>query len=234
MRTYTSFASGDTRQLLNMLLEPGSSHGDYRDTMTALGRRLAQKIVATLSVGVAPVCVACTVEDADFLARGLLEELEHSGFDGEQLKLVCFWNERVKRFNGAGRDSFDIAPIVKEYREDVDIRGSILIVVKSIISGACVVKTNLATLIDTVLPKRVFVVAPVMLEGAKERLGSEFPYEIAKRFEYVTFAIDDEKSADENVLPGIGGSVYERLGLVDRISYVPEIVKLRREKLAHA
>jgi hypothetical protein len=69
----------------------------------------------------------------------------------------------------------------------------------------------LAMLIDDVIPSRVFVAAPVMLKGAEERLASEFPWEISSRFEYRMFAIDDEKDEEENVLPGIGGSVYERL-----------------------
>lgn len=235
MRTYTPFASGDIRQLLGVLIETKSSHVAYQEAMVDLGRRLAQEILEKfLKVNEAPICVACTAEDADFLAKGLLEELEQGGYDGSKLKLVCFWNERVRRFNGAEVDSFDIAPIVKEYREDIDIRASILIIVKSIISGACVVKTNLATLIDNITPMRVIVAAPVMLEGADTRLDSEFPAEIAGLFKYVAFAIDTERGADHNVVPGIGGSVYERLGFADKKSYVPEIVKSRREKFAHA
>ena len=140
----------------------------------------------------------------------------------------------MRRFNGDDHDSFDVAPIVKQYREEVDISNAVIVVVKSIISGACVVKTNLATLIDQVLPQRVIVAAPVMLEGAEGRLAAEFPSSTAGKFEYFTFAIDNERDQNDNVVPGIGGSVYERLGFDDKTSHVPELVKQRRRGLAHA
>lgn len=235
MRRYTSLATGDTRLLLEAVADLTTPKDVYRQAMTSLGHQLAVelgRLVPSIKDGV--VCVACTVEDADFLARGLIEGLERVGIEGARLKLVCFWNERVRRFNGSNHDSFDVAPIVKQYREDVKIAGVTLIVIKSIISGACVVKTNLATLIDGEMPQRIFVAAPVMREGAEERLASDFASSIAQRFEYLTFAIDDEKGEDDNVIPGIGGSVYERLGIDNKTSYVPEIVKQRREKLAHA
>ena len=130
--------------------------------------------------------------------------------------------------------AFDVAPVMKQYREVEDLDGAVVVVVKSIISGACVVKTNLAMLIDHVTPSRVFVAAPVMLKGAEQRLASEFPVEVADRFEYRTFAIDDQKDADENVTLGIGGSVYERLGFQDKNTHVPEIVKQRRQRFVAA
>jgi len=49
----------------------------------------------------------------------------------------------------------------------------------------------------------------------------------------VTFAIDNKKDG-ENVIPGIGGSVYELLGLGDskeKNRYMPKIVKERRAKI---
>ena len=98
MRTYTSFASVDIQRLLGVLVETKSSPTAYRDAMTSLGRQLAHEILAKLmKISEAPVCVACTAEDADFLVKGLLEELELGGYDGSKLKLVCFWNERVLR-----------------------------------------------------------------------------------------------------------------------------------------
>ena len=235
MRTFTPLASGDARQQLDILVDQNASASAYQGAMTALGRHLAAEVVTrNPSIKQSTVCVACTVEDADYLARGLLEGLAETGVDSSQLKLVCFWNERVRRFNGDDHDSFDVAPIVKQYREEVDISNAVIVVVKSIISGACVVKTNLATLIDHVLPQRIIVVAPVMLEGAETRLSAEFPSSTAGKFEYFTFAIDTERDRNDNVVPGIGGSVYERLGFEDKTSYVPELVKQRRRGLAHA
>jgi hypothetical protein len=232
MRTYTSFSSSETQKLLDQLLI-ADSPSLYRDAMRELGNRLAERVANEVpTVKQSAVCIACTVEDADFLARGLLEGLERMGVSSSRIKLVCFWNERVRKFNGTDTNVFDVAPVVKEYREVQDIRDAVLIVVKSIISGACVVKTNLASMIDGAVPLRVIVAAPVMLKGAEQRLASEFPQSLSSKFEYFAFAIDDEKGADDNVVPGIGGSVYERLGFDDKTAYVPEIVKERRRRPA--
>jgi len=235
MRKFTPFASQDTQHLLDVLVDQQSSPTKYRDAMTSLGRRLAERVADQIpSVKQGAVCIVCTVEDADFLARGLLEGLEERGVDSSHLKLVCFWNERVRTFTDSQDKAFDVAPIIKSYKEEVDIGNTVLVMVKSIISGACVVKTNLAALIDKTVPQRVIVAAPVMLAGAEKRLAAEFPEATAKRFEYFTFAIDDKKDADENVVPGIGGSVYTRLGFENKNAYVPDIVRQRRHKAAHA
>ncbi|MDR3570628.1 MAG: hypothetical protein P4L81_00285 [Candidatus Pacebacteria bacterium] len=208
-----------------------SSESVYRDAMYALGKDLAARMAAQLvPTKMLDVCVACTVEDADFLASGIVAGFRDAGLADDRLKLACFWNKRVKRFDGTEDDSFDVAPIVKEYREPMDVRHSVVVVVKSIISGACVVKTNLSSLIDDIEPERVFVAAPVMYKGSRERLASEFAPDVANRFEFFTFAIDDQKSG-EIVEPGIGGSVYSRLGLEEKDAYVPNIVKVRREAL---
>jgi hypothetical protein len=235
MRQFSKLTTTDTRHLLSVLIDPASDPAAYQGAMTALGRQLGETVAKELPVlaGAQTVCVACTVEDADYLARGVLDGLMASGLTPESLKFVCFWNERVHGFDGSEVRSFDVAPVLKQYREKADLDNSVVVIVKSIISGACVVKTNLATLIEDVTPSRVFVAAPVMLKGAEERLASEFPDAIAKRFEYMTFAIDDEKR-DDDVIPGIGGSVYARLGFEDKNAYVPEIVKQRRKLLAAA
>jgi hypothetical protein len=78
------------------------------------------------------------------------------------------------------------------------------------------------------------VIAPVLLQGATSRLESEFDTSITRRFEYLWFAQDDEKNESGEVVPGIGGSVYELLGIGNSItknSFVPEIVKFRRRTL---
>lgn len=232
MREYSPLTNADTRRLLDVLVDRSSSPAIYQQAMRDLGAQLGATIAPGLTAST--VCVVCTVEDADFLASGVLQGLASAGLDADRVKLVCFWNERVRGFPGIGEQSFDIAPVTKQYRESVDLDGSAVVIVKSIISGACVVKTNLAMLIDHVTPSRVFVASPVMLKGAEQRLSSQFPEEVASRFEYCTFAIDDEQGADENVVPGIGGSVYERLGFENKNGYVPDIVKQRRQRFAAA
>ena len=235
MREFSRLATTDTRHLLGVLIDPNSAPAAYQSAMISLGRQLGETIAKELPAPVRAqsVCLACTVEDADYLAKGVLDGLMGGGLQAESLTFVCFWNERVHGFDGSSVHSFDVAPVLKQYREKADLDNSVVVIVKSIISGACVVKTNLATLIEDVTPSRVFVAAPVMLKGAEDRLASEFPDAIAKRFEYMTFAIDDEKR-DDDVIPGIGGSVYARLGFQDKNTYVPEIVKQRRKLLAAA
>lgn len=79
-------------------------------------------------------------------------------------------------------------------------------------------------------PKRILIAAPVILRGAQERLEEEFPRDISKRFRFFYFAEDDQKDTTGNVLPGIGGSVYERLGIAE--TFIPELVKERRARYA--
>ncbi len=54
-----------------------------------------------------------------------------------------------------------------------------------------------------------------MLSGAEQRLAKELPPDLVARFKFLTFAKDTEKTDDGNVVPGIGGEIYERLGLGD-------------------
>lgn len=231
MRTYTEFYSLGARHLLDVLANKDTHPVAYQRAMHGLGWEMAGTISRHVDASTPTVCIACTVEDADYLARGLLDGLTASGISPENVKLICFWNERVNSFPGSEEKSFDIAPVIKQYREAVDLSHSVVIVLKSIISGACVVKTNLATLINEVVPTKVIVAAPVMYQGAEERLAREFPASIAERFEYLTFAVDDEKQGDD-VLPGIGGQVYDRLGFEDKNTYVPTLVKERRTRVA--
>jgi len=127
----------------------------------------------------------------------------------------------------------DTAPIQKRYAEPSMKSVDALIVAKSIIAGACVVKTNLTNLIRESNPSEILVVAPVMFANAKANLEREFPQDITQRFDYAYFAEDDEKTSDGNVIPGIGGNVYQRLGFGDQDSknrYTPQLVIARRRQ----
>ncbi|WP_313919469.1 hypothetical protein [Tahibacter sp.] len=234
MRAFTNFADDSTRSLLGILADKSSSEELYRSAMGKLGEALAEVIAREFATACrGSVYLVCTVEDADFLARGLLEGLLATGVDSSQVRFACFWNERSRKFTNSDIEAFDIAPIVKQYKEPVDVSSTLLIMVKSIISGACVVKTNLSTLVEKAIPQRVIVAAPVMVRGSKDRLASEFSPELAGRFEYVTFALDDPATgADHLVEPGIGGSVYKRLGMENKASYVPDLVKRRRRSFS--
>lgn len=229
-RTFTAFADNNpvARCLVDELPRLKGDILGYQRKMRELGAHLANSMLPQLKAELGrDVCIICTVEDADFLARGLIEELESHGLESST-RMICMWNKRVRR------GEISISPVLRSYEEKFDKSNAIFIVVKSIISGACVVRTNLTKAISTANPVRIFVAAPVMLVGAESRLACEFPEEVSSRFEFIHFATDTEKSSDgESVFPGVGGSVYELLGLgneADKNKYVPEIVRERRRK----
>jgi hypothetical protein len=191
----------------------------YRESMRRLGSDLGERLREFLPRE-GDVLVVTTVEDADFLGRGVVDALAV----GDRLKIFCYWNER-----DAARD---VAPIISKYEEPLDEpRVTAVVVVKSIISGACVVRTNIIEALDKLhhsVP--VFVVAPVMHVDARKKLRREFPTDVADRFKYVVCALDTEKDG-EMIRPGIGGSVYELLGLGDKHTknrVRPRIVAERR------
>jgi hypothetical protein len=236
MRKFTTLASSTEKLLLETLSDPTTDVASYRVTMHSLGNSLALSILKKINSSTQStqfnICIACTSEDADYLAKGLFDGFSAAGIDCDRLNLACFWNGRFNTMNSLD-DDYDVAPIVKQYKEVSTSANSMLVIVKSIISSACVVKTNLSTLIQETRPERIFVAAPVMYKDAEEKLALAFSETISRSFEYFTFAHDDEKSLDgKNVLPGIGGSVYERLGVTNPLAYIPEIVKSRRRALS--
>jgi hypothetical protein len=93
-----------------------------------------------------------------------------------------------------------------------------------------VVRTNITEFVYKYRPERVLIFAPVILKGAQTKLCGEFADEISRLFEFYWFAEDDEREG-EKVNPGIGGQVYERLGIGSRAEknrYTPQLVRERR------
>ncbi len=227
-RQYSDEASNDAeaRLLVDEIGQANLGVNKYRATMIKIGEKLGEKVVKKLSRNNSnDICVVCTVEDADFLAKGVVNSLDSAGM-GDRTKLLCIWSERVKE---AG---VSIAPITKQYMEKPTTRKVDYIIVKSIISSACIVKTNLTRALSDHNYEQIIVVSPVLLDGAQKRLEEEFPAEIARLFDYIWFATDFDKAGDY-VDPGIGGSVYENLGFGDekeKNKYMPNIVKQRRSR----
>ena len=80
---------------------------------------------------------------------------------------------------------------------------------------------------DQVNPQAIHVVAPVMHVDSNKKLEKQFPFSISKLFKYV-FLAKDSKLEDNNVILGIGGSVYEKLGFTDQYhknKIIPSIVQ---------
>ncbi|NWK96948.1 hypothetical protein DM806_14995 [Sphingobium lactosutens] len=192
--------------------------------MRAVGHELGRCFARDVGVSGKNVYLAVTVEDADYLAAGIAAALVEAG---AKIAVACFWNTRKK---AGGYKWLDVATIVNEYREPMPEHLEHLVVVKSIISGACVVKTNLMHLLETAQPEQIDIMAPVVLEGAEDRLASEFDPDTVSKFRYWLLAKDDTKDDTGNVVPGIGGEVYGRLGFdgqQGKNAHFPEFIKER-------
>ena len=224
LNSLTNSAAGD---LLGQIARPPAEvdAAAYRNAMTELGRQFV-RINAHRISRLKRVLLVCTNEDADYLGRGVLDGLAE--MVEIETHLACFWNEREVLVGPGSNRRIDLAPIVRRYVEPGD--ADALIVVKSIISSACVVRTNIAELAYRLNPASILVFAPVIRKGAEDKLRNEFERSISDRFEFYWFAEDDEMDG-ENVVPGIGGQIYERLGIgtrADKNGYIPMLVKERR------
>ena len=231
-REYTTISNDDAeaRQLVDEIADISIDVPRYREVMVAMGRKLAAQMIKSFPADdTNDICVVCTVEDADYLAKGVVDALSDAGMES-RVKLLCLWNEKVRE------EGVSLSPVMKQYKENATTKKVDYVIVKSIISGACVVKTNLTRALSSKNFSSIFVASPVMRAGAKGRLEQEFPLEIARHFTYFSLAVDSGGSG-ENVQPGIGGSVYQRLGLGDektKNKIVPSIVKARRERFRRA
>lgn len=213
-------------RLLDRLVDQDTSTGEYRGAMYGLGNAFGNILIHELK-DIRSVGLASTAEDADYLGKGIIDTLEQQG---KEVLLTVFWN---KRFVPNVENNIPVAPIVKEFHEERNLKPEVLIVIKSIISSSCVVRTNLTRLIEETDPEKIFIVAPVLLADSIRNLEAGFTAQITEKFHYLYFAEDDEKTDEGFVIPGIGGDVYKRLGFNNQDSknrYVPEIVKQRRYK----
>jgi hypothetical protein len=223
MRTQSEYYTPVIGSLLNKLTStPLISPEEYRSTFYSIGIELSC-ILNGLLKSYGSTMVACASEDADWLAQGLMDSLS-----AKDPALAVFWTDRYRY---PEKQSVDLSPIVKSYIEDIPDCQT-LIIIKSIIATSCVVKTQLSRLIETINPENIFIVAPVMLKEAEQSLREEFPLTISSKFHFITLAIDDNLNEQGEVVPGIGGMIYSRLGfgsINQKNKYIPEIVKHRRE-----
>ena len=211
----------DIIDLMHILSSPISSEESYRNSFYELGKALGTSLNQHTNNNYGETMLACASEDADWLARGVLESLSQ-----KQVSLAVFWNERITLDE---INNVEYSPIIKSYIEPIE-GCQTLILVKSIISTSCVVKTQLTRLVNTIKPHDIYIVSPVMYKDASSRLEKEFPISISKKFHFFTFAIDTIKDNQGHVLPGVGGMIYPRLGLGDihqKNKYVPNLVKER-------
>lgn len=224
MRTFENLQYGDEvviKASLEALANKTTNVEEYRKAFRVLGEELGKVLAHEYkAIPAAKTMLVCASEDADWLATGV-----ESGFGKGELKKSVYWSSReVVHINEDG-SKVEISPIEKAYEEPIE-DCELLVIVKSIISTSCVVKTQLTRLIGKISPRQIAILAPVMYKDGIPNLIREFPEEINRKFHFVTFAIDDERVGSE-VVPGIGGMVYPRLGLVNieiKNHYIPEMV----------
>lgn len=218
-RTYTPIAGIAAKRHLQGLLDSVSQPTLYRQHMTALGKLLASNIVTLLNNK--QTLVISTAEDADFLQRGVSEVLRDNYLS---FTLAVFWNHHYQLPNQSS-----VAPIVHKFIQSGYETATNVIIVKSVMSGSCVVRTNLIEMLgDMPDVENIFILAPVAHTQSEHKLKAEFPDKMADKFQFVTFAIDGTRSPSGDVIPGIGGQVYELLGLSDQpvlTAYMPEVVE---------
>lgn len=227
MRNFDNLQYGNesvVRQSLTTLADKSTSVEEYRTAFQVLGEQLGK--VLTQQLGDVPakeMMIVCAAEDADWLAYGV-----EKGIGKGKLPLSVYWTSRSTIYQSGDGEKIEISPIVKAYEEPIS-KCSLMIVVKSIISSSCVVKTQLNRLIDRVHPERIAILSPVMYKDGVPNLMKEFPDDVNRKFHFISFAVDNERVGDE-VVPGIGGMVYPRLGLGDmneKNQYLPQMVRLR-------
>lgn len=228
MRRFKNLQNADeqlVRCMLDKLADKSTGVDDYRDAFNKLGVELG-KVLASEIDGISSeeIMLVCASEDADWLAAGV-----ESGIGKGDLKKSVYWSTRETVYKDENGGTLEISPIVKAYEEPIE-NCRLLVVVKSIISSSCVVKTQLTRLIGKINPERIVIMAPVMYKDGVPNLMSEFPESVNSKFEFLAFAIDEDRLENGEVVPGIGGMVYPRLGLGDiaaKNSYIPETVMRR-------
>ncbi|WP_455923062.1 hypothetical protein [Pseudomonas putida] len=216
-RSYSAFAAEEAKAGLANLLafvdNPESYSGEMHKLGSILGKLLSEKISHSKSC-----LVAATAEDADFLGRGIYDCLKQD----HPTKAAIFWNNHYSVPGGS------IAPVVHKFLEPGYETTEVLIIAKSVISGSCVVRTNLLELIEDIQPQKIYIVSPVMHSQSEASLRKEFPRSISDKFEFMVFATDGDKTSSGEVVPGIGGEVYPLLGLAGQpaqVGFMPKLVK---------
>lgn len=216
-RTFSAYgSSANIRALLDGLLT-AKSNDSYQKAMTELGVEFSHVIRDKISP-TSKCVVAATAEDADYLASGLIDGLKSK----YEIMAAVFWNNHYSIGNSS------VAPIVHRYLQPGFETAKYLILVKSVLSGSCVVRANIIALLEKMDVEKILIVAPVVHAKSEESLTSEFPESISSLFEFVYFAKDQIKDDSGEVKPGIGGQIYQLLGMEDqpaKTGYMPKLVE---------
>ena len=146
-RVYSKYTTKKTKEMLIYLTKKITVQ-EYKISMFWVGMELGKKIISN-NPKEKYFYIVSTVEDADFLAKGVMEcfKLNNKGFN-----IACFWNSRETT-----SDNERISPVIRRYIEPYSPPGKAkgqVVILKSLISGACVVKTNIKEIIEKINPKK--------------------------------------------------------------------------------
>lgn len=223
-RTYCDNITDVARHALQQLIKDNVSVAEYQKAMYELGAQLGQLFCQKHQGIKKPVLVVSTAEDTDYLVAGFIQVLTANNI---KTKIAVFWNHHYSL-----PDKSSVAPIVNQFLEDDYQTCGHIAMMKSIISGSCVIHTNLAALINEIVLVNIAdiaVLAPVMYEQAPHNLNNVFTQKIAEKFSFYSLAIDSQRDDNGIVYPGIGGEVYGKLGLADQPAlmgtFIPNLVR---------
>ncbi|WAJ29526.1 hypothetical protein [Antarcticirhabdus aurantiaca] len=207
---------------LEALVDPSSDREAYQRALDVLGWGLAVRLASReIDVRGRTWYVAATAEDLDGLGAGFIRGLREAG---ATVAVACLWIHRTQVHTP---EPVDVAQIVREYVEPPPSRVDHFVALKSIIASSCVIRTSILRMLTAFEPSSIHVVAPVILAGAEERLESQFPASVARRFRYLALAEDSVVDELGNVRPGVGGNVYQRLGFdnqADKNAFFPNFL----------
>lgn len=196
----------DSRRLLNNVLH-AQRGAAFQKEMYDCGQALAAEVLVRIGKTPGQICVMTPAEDADGIAKGVVDHLQSFGIE---VRLLCLWNHPVKVFE----EGIQVAPILRTYSAPGFDESEHLIAAQCVVGDPTVLKTNLTAHMQKIDPQQVHVLAPTMSAEVKNRLRSEFPASLYERFQFHAFAYDKELDEVTGELkPGIGGAVTERLGL---------------------
>lgn len=189
---------------LDMLLDKAAASRGYRTAMYALGKALGLVFCKYQTVADRSVYIGTPAEDADYLARGMIDTLVDAG---AEVRFACYWTAPRKD----GPLAFTKAPLItREYKDPFPEYIDHLIAIRSSIARAYTAKFSLDYFADDANYCRSHIIAPVMWSSAWHDITENS--NLDKQAPMVwTFALDEDEGDDLNA--GVGGDVYRRLEL---------------------
>lgn len=175
--------------------------------------------------GPAQVCVVCSAQDADCLARGVIDALVEQG-QGARVRLLCTWSEPLQ---AAG---LQLNCIVKQYCEPLDPVPTVFVVLSGFWREGSAGLTNLFRALSYTTPERV-VVAGLAADGqAFDNMLNEVPPSVRDKVEPRFGALYPNMQAQEReCLLHAEQSLYASMGFAQPNAankHIPDLVKERR------